>query len=167
MSSLHLQAPTVYLVQQDILAVPQTHSCDSVKPWCRRCPKCAYVWLNYMAYLPQDVVSDMFRENLLDLPENQLAFRQMIGLEAPFECIGQIPEARLAFELCRRKGLRGQAMRSYQELPPQNWKDVIQRYCRVVSEDAHLPESVALGILPLMRSAADQARDHLYQALEL
>ena len=44
-------------------------------------------------------------QNLLELPENQLSFRQLLGLEAhtPFECVGGVPEARLAFELCCRK----------------------------------------------------------------
>ncbi len=40
------------LLDQDLDAVLHTHSCNIQKPWCGRCPKCAYVWINYMAYLP-------------------------------------------------------------------------------------------------------------------
>lgn len=69
-----------------------------------------------MAYLPVDKVNEIFNGvNLLDLQENQLAFRQMLGLEAhtPFECIGQVAEAQLAFELAHIKGLKGSAMDVY------------------------------------------------------
>ncbi|MEZ0368446.1 MAG: hypothetical protein ACAI44_05085, partial [Candidatus Sericytochromatia bacterium] len=151
------------LLQQDLDAVPATHSCNLAKPWCRRCPKCAYVWLNFMAYLPTGLIDGIFAENLLDLEENQLAYRQMIGLEAhtPFECIGQIPEARLAFELARRKGLDGRAMAAWRELPPQNWDAVLAHYCRVVAEDAPMPAAVAERVLPLMERAAAAARDRL------
>lgn len=160
------------LLAQDAQAVPATHSCNLAKPWCKRCPKCAYVWLNYMAYLPTALVDGIFAENLLDLGENQLAFRQMIGLEAhtPFECIGQIPEARLAFELIARKGLTGSAMQAYAEVPPQSpadWAGILDQYCRVVDQDAALPPQVAAGVLPQMRAAAAAARAELASRLQL
>jgi hypothetical protein len=82
------------LLRRDVQAVPHTHSCNIRKPWCRRCPKCAYVWLNYMAYLPVALVNAIFKTNLFNLEENRESFRQMLGLakHTPFECIGQIPE---------------------------------------------------------------------------
>lgn len=156
------------LLEQDLASVPFTHSCNIAKPWCKRCPKCAYVWVNYMAYLPVDTIQAMFGENLLDLPENQLAFRQMLGLEAhtPFECIGQIPEARLAFELIKRKGLTGRALDVYNaEVPEQDWKDIIERYALVVAEDAPIPRVVAKTVLPLMERASTAARNQLLARL--
>ena len=41
----------------------------------------------------------------------------MLGLadHTPFECIGQIDEARLAFELLRRRGVTGAAMQMYED----------------------------------------------------
>ena len=41
------------LLRQDehLVGAGATHSCNIAKPWCGRCAKCAYVWLNYMAYL--------------------------------------------------------------------------------------------------------------------
>ena len=29
-------------------AAMYTHSCNIIKPWCKRCPKCCYVWLMFM-----------------------------------------------------------------------------------------------------------------------
>jgi len=150
-------------------AVAATHSCNLRKPWCGRCPKCAYVWLNYMAYLPPEQINAIFGENLFDLPENQLAYRQMLGLEAhtPFECIGQIPEAQLAFELCHRKGLSGQAMQTYlQEVTPPDWQAVLKQYTQVYSTQSRLPAALAPRLLPLMQAAADQARQRIQLSLQ-
>jgi hypothetical protein len=156
------------LLGQDLVAVAYTHSCNQHKPWCGRCPKCAYVWLNYMAYLPADLVERIFREhgNLLDAPENQLSFRQMLGLEAhtPFECIGQIDEVRLAFELCRRKGITGTAMEVFErEVPPVDVRATLERYLQIneAQAQASLPHGMRDSVLAQMRAAATHARETL------
>jgi hypothetical protein len=150
------------LLAEDMGAVPYTHSCNLQKPWCGKCPKCAYVWINYMAYLPIDVVSGMFagHGNLLDIAENQLSFRQMLGLEAhtPFECIGQVGEVRLAFELCRRKGLDGEAMRTFvREVPPVDVGAALAHYLQINDALTTLPAMVRNEALSQMRSAAARA----------
>ena len=101
----------------DLPAIASAHSCNVDKPWCMRCAKCAYVWLNCKAFFPPDFGGARFEENLFDVPENRLWFRQLLGLEAhtPFECVGQPNEARLAFALCRLKGFEGIAMRDFSD----------------------------------------------------
>ncbi|WP_428267115.1 hypothetical protein [Haliangium sp.] len=146
----------------------QTHSCNLDKPWCKRCPKCAYVWLNYMAYLPVERVDAMFGQNLFDLPENQLAFRQMLGLEAhtPFECLGQVEEARLAFELCRAKGLGGAAMDAYRSAAPALDVDaVLDRFARVYEPSADMPKNLRGPVLARMREAAERTAAYVRQTL--
>jgi hypothetical protein len=145
------------LLSQHPVGVVATHSCNLQKPWCCRCPKCAYVWLNYMAYLDVDLVNRMFQVNLFDLPENQLWFRQMLGLteHTPFECIGQIEEARLAFELCRRKGVTGAAMTMYaQFFPSLNIEPIVKRFFTVNADQTGIPPVFAHKILPQMQRAA-------------
>ena len=152
-------------------AVKATHSCNIKKPWCARCPKCAYVWVNYMAYLDVELVNGIFdHENLFDLPENQLAFRQMLGLEdhTPFECIGQIQEVQLAFALCHVKGLTGQAMDVYlQEVGPVDWQAVLQKYTEVNLELTQLPGTLAEKVVPLMQNKAQQVRSDIQKHLQL
>ena len=151
-------------LQEDIEALAATHSCNIEKPWCKRCPKCAYVWLNYMAYLPTKVVDQIFQSNLFDEPANQLAFRQMLGLEkhTPFECIGQIDEAKLAFELCRRKRLDGLAMRIFiEECPPLDWEKVLAQYLTVAQDESAIPESLARKIFPLLHNQSKKAAQEL------
>jgi len=113
-SMFHLLRP-VYdvnvfsMLRTDLAAVPSTHSCARQKPWCCRCAKCIYVWMNYVAWLPQQTVSETFEVNLFEIPDNRSLLRKMLGLESykPTDCVGTVSEARLAFAMCRAKGIGG------------------------------------------------------------
>ncbi|HSE39832.1 MAG TPA: hypothetical protein VLH08_03640, partial [Acidobacteriota bacterium] len=151
------------LMLQDLDAARYTHSCNIKKPWCGRCPKCAYVWINYMAYLPVDLTQEIFRGlgNLLDVPENQITFRQMLGLEehTPFECIGQVDEVKLAFELCKRKGLSGAAMQLFErEVAPVDIDLLLEKYLQVIEKNRTLPNILRNAVLQQLRDAATKTR---------
>lgn len=149
------------LLRRDVEALDATHSCNVRKPWCRRCPKCAYVWLGYRAHLPEAPVAALFPEELLEVSANHGFFRDMMGLgeHTPFECIGQIEESRLALALCRARGLLGPAGLALAEgLPPLDVEAVLARFLRVEAESSCLPSDVAAGVLPLMHEAASMAR---------
>jgi UDP-N-acetyl-alpha-D-muramoyl-L-alanyl-L-glutamate epimerase len=141
-------------------AIRHTHSCNLEKPWCLRCPKCLYVWVNFMAHLPEGQLGRMFDgTNVLDVPENQLIFRQMLGLEShtPFECIGEVNESRLAFELCRRKGMIGAAMKTYCEECARPGIEVLERYLTVDRDNCNLPSLVSEKVLSLLNSSSASA----------
>ena len=97
------------LLNLDLHAVADTHSCAQQKPWCCRCAKCIYVWMNYVAWLPAETVATCIEANLFDIPENRTMLRKMLGLEShkPTDCVGTVSEARLAFAMCRAKGVGG------------------------------------------------------------
>ena len=97
------------LLRRDLDAVATTHSCARQKPWCGRCAKCLYVWMNYVAWLPADAVDRCVGDNLFERPENATTLRKMLGLESykPTDCVGTVSEARLAFAMCRAKGVGG------------------------------------------------------------
>jgi len=48
------------LVQRYPAVLPAIHSCNIVKPWCRRCPKCAYVWVNLCAIFGEEKLRPIF-----------------------------------------------------------------------------------------------------------
>ena len=153
-----------------------THSCNMHKPWCKHCPKCCYVWLMFMAYFPCDVINSMFQgDNLLDFPENEKYFVQMLGLGSnkPFECLGEISEARLGFELCRRKGVQGRAMEIYKErllhtLNSTTWAAILDKYTAVYTpESSNVPPAVWKKLLPVLKQAANDPRRKLEVALDL
>lgn len=157
-----------HLLGQSLAGVPRTHSCNLEKPWCKKCAKCAYVWLNYQAYLPTDLVDAMFGVNLFDLPENEIWFRQMLGLaeHTPFECIGQVEEARLAFELCRRKGLTGKAMDIYtREVRDFDPRAAVERLATVDAAYPAFPEPWAERLFARLNHAAASTRETLLRGL--
>ncbi|RMH20544.1 MAG: hypothetical protein D6696_07910 [Acidobacteria bacterium] len=141
-----------------------THSCNVKKPWCCRCAKCAYVWLGYRAYLPPAVVEATFPHNLFDLEENQLFFEQLLGLadRTPFECVGEVDETRLAFELCRRLGFGGRAMETFvRRCPAIDYRAVAERYLTIHRDASTMPEDVARRILPRFERARRDARGYV------
>ncbi|NOZ52427.1 MAG: hypothetical protein GXP08_04685 [Gammaproteobacteria bacterium] len=152
------------LLRKDQDLITETHSCNIKKPWCCQCPKCAYVWLNYMAYLDTEKVQQMFPDNLFDTQANQLWFYQMLGLgeHTPFECIGEIGETRLAFELCRRKGITGKAMSMYQQyFPHLDIAPIFERYLTVDMSQAGIPSAIADRIQPQLEEALEDSRQYI------
>jgi hypothetical protein len=139
-------------------AVPATHSCNVEKPWCLRCAKCAYVWLGYQAFLPDATLDATFGDrNLLDDEANLVWFEQMLGLadHTPFECIGQVEEARLLFELVRRRGRTGSAMRMFEDRVGAVDVDGLYRSLISVAPEHHaMPVSLAGAVLPVLERLA-------------
>ncbi len=149
-------------LRQDLDKVLFAHSCNIEKPWCKRCPKCAYVWLNYMAYLPVDLVNTIFDDvNLFDLDENKTAFQQMLGFGAhtPFECIGQVAESRLALYLCYQKGLRGKAMQWYEKIKTDNFKDIVQKFT-LIHQGNGLPKKFEAVLKPHFEAVQKEALNY-------
>ncbi|MDQ5972411.1 MAG: hypothetical protein QG553_570 [Patescibacteria group bacterium] len=105
-----LSDPAIFTVLESLSwdLVKKAHSCNVSKPWCRRCAKCVYVWLFYLAFLDAEKVRDEVfgGENLFDVEENHDILRMLAGkdVQTPFECVGQPGETLLALALCIKKG---------------------------------------------------------------
>ena len=155
-------------------AVVRTHSCNETWLWCKRCAKCSYVWLCFMAYYPRDLVDGMFGENLLDCKENENYFVSMLGLglNKPFECIGELDKVKLAFELCRRKGIEGNMMDIYKEkvLPTLSKKainELVEKYTSVYTEESsNIPREIWKRLHPVLEEAGAGARKEIEMALD-
>ena len=149
-------------------AIVLTHSCNLVFPWCMTCQKCCYVWLSFMAYMPVHLIDGMFQsKNLFDIAQNEVHFREMMGLgqKKPFECVGEIDEARLAFEICRQKGLLGRAMVIYNDeiassLSAAHFVELVEKYTTVHKEH-NIPEKYRDRLFLLLDKIADKAQSEL------
>ena len=74
--------------------------------WCGRCPKCAFSFAMFAAFLPLPTLLTMFGNNLFEDPELTPLYRQLLGYKGtkPFECVGTPEETRAAFALaCKNK----------------------------------------------------------------
>ncbi|EDX72506.1 hypothetical protein MC7420_3578 [Coleofasciculus chthonoplastes PCC 7420] len=126
--------------------LPKIHSCNIQKPWCKKCPKCAYVWLGLMAAFEPASVDAVFGSNLFDDDDLLPIFREMVGLgeHTPFECIGEIDESRLAMKKCLEKGLSGKAIEMFKTdvLVDHsiNWQQIEQKYDNVYDTEHAIPD---------------------------
>lgn len=149
--------------------IPHTHSCNISKPWCRRCPKCLYVWLGYAAFLDKDVVNATFGgENLFDVEENHFFLRQLVGLEdqLPFECIGEASEAALYMKMAYAKGWRGSAFDVCADAwKALDWRDVSERYLSRHFADANLPQEIAPPLRAILDENASETEAYIESVL--
>jgi hypothetical protein len=128
--------------------ISKIHSCNVQKPWCKKCPKCAYIWLGLMTFSPQKIVNEVFQDNLFDDVDLLPTFREMIGLSAhtPFECIGEIEESRLLMKRCLEKGLTGMALDMFAEeiLADRSidWPKIEQKYDFVYATEHAIPDEI-------------------------
>ncbi|NOS67115.1 MAG: endonuclease domain-containing protein, partial [Candidatus Peribacteraceae bacterium] len=74
--------------------------------WCAKCPKCAFVFALYAAYLPKEKLVEIFGRNLFADDWLTGVYRELLGLEGikPFECVGTPEETKEAFRLAQKRG---------------------------------------------------------------
>ncbi len=149
-------------------AIPDTHSCNVAKPWCRRCAKCAYVFLGYAAWLPREVVLETFGENLLDVEENLDCFAGLLGLgeHLPFECVGRVEESRLLLALAARRGWTGLALERFRDAVERELGAApITELCAARDHPHRIPGALAVQLVPALERRARTARRLLDAAL--
>lgn len=71
-----------------------------VARWCRRCPKCQFVYLALAASMPRHQLEAIFGEDLFSTSTMD-GFRSLLGLSSwkPFECVGESGECRVALSM--------------------------------------------------------------------
>jgi hypothetical protein len=126
--------------------LPKIHSCNIQKPWCKKCPKCAYAWLGLMAFFQPNIVDAVFQSNLFDDEDLLPTYREMVGLSkhTPFECIGEIDESRLMMKRCLERGLSGKALNMFaQEVLTDmtiDWQTIEQKYNFLYVKEHDIPD---------------------------
>jgi hypothetical protein len=76
--------------------------------WCGVCPKCVNSYLLFAPFLAKnDLVSIFNNQDLFANPKLINEFKGLLGIDGimkPFECIGEVDELRLAYEMAQNKG---------------------------------------------------------------
>ena len=72
--------------------------------WCRRCPKCVFLFACFAAYLPKKEVVEIFGGDLFADHKLLPLFRRILGLEGfkPLDCVGEPEEMILAMHYASR-----------------------------------------------------------------
>ena len=86
--------------------------------WCGECPKCAFVFLVLTPFIERAELEALWGgKNLLLDPALEVTYKQLLGIagDKPFDCVGEIKEARAAMRLAQQ---RYPELQNYQfELP--------------------------------------------------
>lgn len=150
-----------YRIYEDLKPYPEIlssiHSCNLIKPWCKECSKCAYVWANLCARFGPAKLQPIFNENLFDKPELQLYWRELMGLEAhnAWECVGETHETRLAMKRCLEDHrMTGQALEVFKAevlaKGPIDWDSLLVRFDKVHEENIGIPPHIFDKVKPFM-----------------
>ncbi|MFH1142537.1 MAG: UDP-N-acetylmuramoyl-L-alanine--D-glutamate ligase, partial [Candidatus Uhrbacteria bacterium] len=77
----------------------------SDRPWCGQCPKCAFVFLLFAAFLPKQQLIKLFGQNLLNDKDLVSTYRDLLGFGKlkPFDCVGTFEESQVALYLASRR----------------------------------------------------------------
>lgn len=69
--------------------------------WCGKCPKCLFIFLMLMPFIPQKRLTKIFGSDLSDREDMLTDFYKLLGVtpEKPFECVGSRDEVILACKL--------------------------------------------------------------------
>lgn len=73
--------------------------------WCKRCPKCVFLFACFTAFLPKKEVISIFGADLYTKKRLLPLFRQILGIEGfkPLDCVGEPEEMILAMHLASRR----------------------------------------------------------------
>jgi hypothetical protein len=124
--------------------------------------------MNYVAWLPPETVGATFDVNLFDLSENRSILRKMLGLESykPTDCIGTVSEARLAFAMCRSRGVGGIIADDIDVTDfVAEAETTLDRYGTVANPGPTYPRRLVEPIGSLLTANADVAREFAVELL--
>ena len=156
-----------YRIYHNLAAYPEIlssiHSCNISKPWCKKCSKCAYVYLNLVAVYGLEHVKKIFQTNLFDDEDLTSHWYDLLGVTRhnAFECVGEIGETRLAFYQCLEKGYTGKAISIFQSLfldpnsklfvsqPQEYWLSLASRY-NAINKNHIIPAEIYQKIKPFL-----------------
>jgi len=134
--------------------IKYAHSCNINKPWCKKCPKCAYVWLGYLAHFKRSLVDEIFGSNPFDDEDLLIHYKNMTGIEGhrSFECIGNIEECQLFMKMCIDEGHQGKMLTIFQDKikkSDETWRSLATQYNQV-SPTHNIPEIYFIKIKDYM-----------------
>lgn len=72
--------------------------------WCNDCAKCRFVFLGLAPFMSAERLVSIQGRNLLDDSKQISGYRELVGMSGhkPFECVGELNEARVAVQLLAR-----------------------------------------------------------------
>ena len=82
------------------------HETNKSNLWCGKCPKCAYSFALFSAFLPASELQKIFGSNFFEKKELIQTYKDLLGIGVmkPFECVGTPDEVQVAFYRAYKRG---------------------------------------------------------------
>lgn len=120
--------------------------------WCENCPKCLYVYIMLKAFLTDDQMAEIFKENMLENESLRDIFNGLVypDYDKPFECVGTKDEINLSLSMIERK-----CKQDNTKLPElvkgyntniNNLEDKINEYSKLWNNENNLPEEFEIRL---------------------
>lgn len=99
------------IISHDANLLTYTHSCNFVKPWCGKCPKCCFCYLMMNAYVEKEIADRTFglKEgdvNPFDDIDNADHWKSLLNEdEVAWECVAPTDECLEALKKAHKKGI--------------------------------------------------------------
>jgi hypothetical protein len=126
--------------------------------WCLACPKCAFAFLLFAAFLPPAEVAAILGADPAAAP----ALRRAVALlttraERPFDCVGTLGECRLALHLACANGFLSLARDAGWELPTAGEAAALAALYLEDGGDRphHIPEAIRESVFAFMAGTAE------------
>jgi UDP-N-acetyl-alpha-D-muramoyl-L-alanyl-L-glutamate epimerase len=123
--------------------------------WCNKCPKCAFVYALFAAFIEPKTLIAMFGANLLDSEELLKLYTELLGLEGnkPFECVGTPEEVTAALLLAKHYPENRETcvmkMFDAEVLPSIKNPDHVIEACLNISDEHCIPEEYRSIVLAM------------------
>lgn len=79
---------------------------DTPSRWCGECPKCAFAFAMFSAFIPKSKLLEMFGKDLFADSTLLPLYRELLGIEnfKPWDCVGTPDEVKLALFKAKERG---------------------------------------------------------------
>lgn len=114
--------------------------------WCENCPKCLYVYIMLKAFLEDNTMNKIFKENMLENTKLQDIFDGLVypNLDKPFECVGTKDEINLSLAMivkkCNMEDRKIPELLKEYNVELESFEDKIKEYSNAWNEENNLPK---------------------------
>ena len=120
--------------------------------WCENCPKCLYVYIMLKAFLTDDQMAEIFKENMLENESLRDIFNGLVypDYDKPFECVGTKDEINLSLSMierkCKQDNIKLPELIKGYNTNINNLEDKINEYSKLWNNENNLPEEFEIRL---------------------
>lgn len=120
--------------------------------WCENCPKCLYVYIMLKAFLTDEQINSIFKEDMLDNINLKDIFNGLVypDYDKPFECVGTKDEINLSLSMiekkCKQNNIKLPILIKDYNVNIQDLETKINEYSNLWNDENNLPKEFEIRL---------------------